>query len=455
MWQKIINHKILSFIKDKNIRLLIVVGLAFRLVLSLLYLHVSRFPDSGTFLELLDRLLAFNLKDYSGLRSPGYPLLMFFAFGSTILTAIYQFFLGVASSVLWYKTLINIKFTSKNALLIALFLESFLHVYFYETAILIETLALFLISIMVYELSNGYLENNSFKKDALMAFVLSFLTLTKPFFAYLPFLIFGFYVIKDFRFKKLFSKKIIIVVATLFTYFGWSYINKINTGYFVSTTFFGLNLSQNCVYFAENTSKDYEWIGNTYARYRDKLLAENDTITDENKKNDMAMTVWHAHNELLLKTDNNFPKLSSELGKYAVATIKKNPKEYAKQVVYRSWLDFWYPFLAWNKEEFVVPYVNDVLFFIWRIQHKVLYLIKLSFVLLIPFYIYLFLKNRKVTFSFMMIIIVFATSLLQGMVTYGTNAKYSFPFEFIMVIVVLQFIKKYVPLPYFAKKYLE
>ena len=47
--------------------------------------------------------------------------------------------------------------------------------------------------------------------------------------------------------------------------------------------------------------------------------------------------------------------------------------------------------------------------------------------------------------------IVFGTSFLQAIVTYGTNDRYSFPFEFIIIIAVFLYLKE----KGFASKYLN
>lgn len=67
--------------------------------------------------------------------------------------------------------------------------------------------------------------------------------------------------------------------------------------------------------------------------------------------------------------------------------------------------------------------------------------------LLVPFYVYQFFKKRKITFEIVMVAIIFLGSVLQGIVTYGTNVKYAYPYEFLMIIVVLLFFKKEVNLP--------
>ncbi|OXB17609.1 hypothetical protein [Flavobacterium reichenbachii] len=434
-------NKIFNSFFTKEIRILIGLGLLFRALLSVLYFHVTIFPDSEGYLFLAKKISEFNLDFYNGERSLGYPLFISLAFNSVVVTVVYQVFLGIITSVYWYKTILNFNFSSKKALCLTLFLQSFLQIHFYERIILVESLTLFFVSLLFYYLSSDYLESKNIKKDLAVGFVLGILVLIKPFYAFIPFVIYGLSVIKNFRFSKFISSKIIILIFPLLAYFGWSYVNKVNTGYFVSTTFFGLNLSQNCVYFAEKTTQEYHWIGSVYAKTRENIIVQNKKLQPENRKEE-AMTIWDAQNELIKKTDHNFPKLSAVLGRYAIATIKKNPLEYAKQVVLRSWFDFWKPKLYWNYNNFSFPFVNKIFLGIWYLQTLLIWFFKLSFVFLIPYYLIQFFKNRIISKEVVFITIIFAVSVLQALVTYGGNARFSFPFEYIMMLVVILFIKE-------------
>lgn len=426
---------------NKEIRVLIGVGLLFRILLSILYFHVTIFPDSEGYLFLAEKLLKLDLSFYNGERSPGYPLFISLAFGSTVLTVIYQILLGIVTSVYWFKTILNLNFDSKSALYVTLFLQSFLQIHFYERIILVESLTLFFVSLLFYFLSANYLESKNLKKDILIGLILGVLVLIKPFYAFIPFVVYGFTVAKNFKISRIINSKLIILLFPLLSYFGWSYVNKVNTGYFVSTTFYGLNLSQNCVYFAEKTTPEYNWIGSIYAKHRDKLIVENSKL-EPHLKTDIAMTIWDAQSELLPKTAHSFPKLSEKLGNYAVVTIKKNPWEYLKQVVFRSWFDFWKPKIYWDYNSFSFPFVNKVFLGIWYLQTILIWLFKLLFLLLIPYHFILFLKTRVITSELIFTTIIFLTSVLQALVTYGGNARFSFPFEYIMMLVVLLFVRK-------------
>ena len=202
--------------------------------------------------------------------------------------------------------------------------------------------------------------------------MLGFLVLIKPFYAYVPFLFYGLYTLKSFSFKKIINRRIIILIFPLISYFGWSYVNKLNTGYFVSTTYFGLNISQNCVYFVEKAPEKYKWIKDPYIKYRDEAIKEN---------KDVAMSIWYAYNDSVFnKYYNNFPDLSNELGKFGKETIANNQAEFFEQVISKSFLDFWKVFDMKPFVKFDNSSVDSIIGFIWKIQSFIIQIFKIVFV---------------------------------------------------------------------------
>lgn len=417
------------FLSDSYSRKLIFIGIAFRILFFLLFFSVTVYPMSNNFKFLTSILGNFAFEHYTGERTFGYPLLMAFCLNNNYLLAFVQLFLGVITWVFWYKTLLNLRFNKKVSFYLTLFLGSFIHIFLYETSVMLETAALLVISWIFYLLSNGYLDKSNRNTDWLMALLVAYLIMLKPFFVYVPFLVYGFSVLKDFRFKTFISHKIIIVLSGLFFYFGWSYVNKLHTGHFVSSTFLGLNLAQNCVHFAENTTEEYQELGKLYAKHREKAIQDNKNT---------AMSIWYAKDEIkqLINIDY-FPDYSAYLGEYAKVTIALNQEQYIKQVVTVSWVDFWKADVYWK---FIHPkssFFKSTLQYIWSVQEKILIGLKVIFIGLMPWYIILFIRKRKVTFELVVVTFVLATSVLQAVVTYGTNSRYSYPFEYLMIIVVV------------------
>ena len=425
---------------SKNLKILLSIEVLFRLVLfQIFYSSVTIFPDSEGYIDLAQRVSNFDFLNYNGLRSPGYPLLISFVNSNLYAVIFIQFGLGIITSVFQYKTLVYLGFSKRNSLIFALFISCFLNVFFFEACILVETLVLFLMSTFLYLLSKTSFQNQSLKFDLLMSFILGYLVLIKSFYIFIPFLLFVWLILNQANLKSVIRKGFVILIFPMLAFFSWSYVNKINIGQFSTSGISGLYLAQNCVYFAEDAPKEFDWISKTYVDYREKSIREN---------RDVAMTIWYAYEDGAYDKYNlTLPEFSVELGKFAKAAIKENPLAYLKQVITKSWFDFWKPTIYWNYDGFNFKYARKFLFGVWYLQSILIVLIKVGFQFVFGFHLIQFLKSRKFVLEFLLSSIVFSASVLQALATYGTNNRFSFPFEFMMIISVLLFLKNKVKLP--------
>ena len=421
-------HSLNSFLLQNPIWAIVLFSIISRLSIIALYWKVTIFPDTGSYTGLSDLLLRFNIEGYNGERTPGYPLLLAMANNWFPAVVVYQMRLGLVNAVYVYKTLLILRFSKSASVYSTLLLNSMIHVIFYETAILTEAVTLLLITVSYYHIIRLlFYEQPGYRQVLIISLLLGLLTIVKPFYVFLPFVICALYTIKNFSYSGIFNRSFILIFFSLLSFLGWSYVNKVNTGYFVSTSYYGITTAQNCVYFAEKAPEKYTLISSIYVKYRDRAIAEN---------KDVAMSIWDAHDELREKTGLNFIGLSHELGEFAKAAIINNPGDYAKQVAV-SWKDFWRTSIYWNYHDFNVRYSNKACQGIWYIQSFILVTLKIIFVLLLPYHIFLFFRDRKITPQFVIVAIVFSTSILQAVATYGTNSRYSYPFEFLIIICLL------------------
>lgn len=403
------------------IPILVVLGSAIRIGFYFLNHQIILRNDSATYLELAELISSGSVKGYFGGRSPGYPLLIAALGNSMQWMVLLQILLGISSSVVWYKILKYFGFTTIVSVLVSFFFSSLLQVLSYENTILIETVNLFFVSLLVYCIIKN--------KILYTTLCLTFLVLLKPFYIYLPFLILMYFGYNNRDWKLILKKGSLLVILPVIAFVSWSYVNFLNTGYFVSSTYFGLNKIQVCVNFIEKAPNEYNWIKVPYLKQRE--LHSIDGYGN-------PMCIWYAvDNGDFEYTKMGFPQLSNEFGKCADATIKSNFGLYLKQVVLLSFKEFW------NVEN-VIPHSMEktgLLKHLWKIEGVLLRIIKTIFLLLIPIYGFKFLKDKNFTIELLLVVTVLSTSVLQAMVSYGSNARYAFPFEFMMVTIVLLSIK--------------
>lgn len=408
-------------------RSIIAVALLVRLLVSLLYQHVTLYPDSNGYVALATRLMNFNLAGYEGERAPGYPLLLCLSGLCDPITVVFQSLTGIFTLILIYKILLLTGVGKKLSLGVILILACYLPAVFFELAILTETLTLFVMVLIFYVFLKMIVNQKyTFYSFLQVAVLCAFLILVKPFYVFLPFLLVVMLLLRRGHIDKAIGKYLLLMLIPLSAFWGWSYVNKVNTGYFVPSTYYGFNLAQNCVSFAENTTPEYVEIGRIYAKHRDHRISDKE----------LAMALWEAYPELKAKTRLPFPALSEQLYEYSIATIKKNPEAYLKQV-FISWRDFWKTSLYWEPYSFEVPEASGVVLYICYAERILLQLMKILFVLLIPLNLFMAFRKKDINPSFIISVTVFTASLLQALMTYGTNSRFSFPFEMLMVVSVV------------------
>lgn len=411
-----------SYFSRHSIVLILLVAIVLRAIISILYGHETLYPDSEGYFDLAKRLINFDLAGYTGERSPGYPLLLALADLSNPAIVTIQFFIGIINLCVIYQICILLGISKRHSEILTLAISLYIPAIFFEYAILSETMTLLFVSLLFYLVLKILKSNRGQIDYLLLALTCGILILIKPFYIFIaPLLALLIYITKK---TAILSSSILLFPSIIFL--GWSTVNYVNTGYFTSTTFYGFNLAQNCVHFAEKTSEEYKDIGDTYAEYREV----NDTTDLE-----VAMTIWQAYPELQARTELSFPDLSKKLFDYSIVTIKMNMADYAKQV-FISWRDFWKTSLYWEYDNFAINGSNVALKYICYAERILMQLIKIAFILLIPVCIIRSIRQRKVSFQLVAITIIASASVLQAMMTYGTNSRFSFPFEMIMVICV-------------------
>lgn len=397
------------------------------------YNDFSEAPDSWAFNHFVTELMNNNFDDYVGERTPGYPYVVYLLNHDKMAVVFTQLLMGIITAVFWFKTLINLNFSRKVAFYVTLFSSLYVQNFFYETFILAETFMLLLNSIVFYFLLNNYFEKKQIVVEILLSILLAILILVKPFFIFYPFLIFALYLLKNFSFRKLISIKLIIFILPMYAYFSWCSFVEERIGYFEPTAYFGLNLAQNCLFFAEKGPKEYDFIAQPYVKYREEMLQNGE---------DASMAIWKVWGgQHLAPKYTEFADVTNQFGKYAKATIAGNFGTYLYYSITNSWFDFWKVFDMKPYMKFEDNGFNSVVSVINSIQMVIVMILKFAFLLLSFYYLYDVIKYRKITNIMILLAFIHAAAILQALVVYGTNAKYAFPYEFFMLIVVMLFLK--------------
>lgn len=421
--------KLNTFINKHALVLILSIAVLVRVIIAITYSAITISPDSEDYITLSKLLTEFNLENYPGNRTPGYPFLLALANNNLVITVIFQLFLGLLSTYFLFDFSLRKTKNNNTAFWVAFITTSFMQFLFFEFAILTETLTAFLVifSFWIIERYQLFTAKTPKKYYLLLSIVLSWLYLTKPLFIYFSLGFSIFFFVKQFKFKKkdAFIKSAIVILIPFLAYFTWNNFNKQNIGYFTNTYYFGINLSQTATSFFEKAPNEDALIRDIFVRKRDSIVKEKDDKA-------YPMTIWYVFDELIKKTQLSPQDLSAELGRISKNLFKKHPDLYAKQVFKSSYLFFGYKdSMKWNAEKFNNKYFRYGFNYFWgHFQKHILVLLNILFLLFSVRTLFLFFKSKCSFFNMNLFIvcIVLSGALAQALVAFGSNSRFAFPF---------------------------
>lgn len=430
--------KLNYYILKRPLLNLLIYGVILRILIFVFYNSITLYNDSRNYIELSKYLLNFSLENYTGERTPGFPMLIAMVQGNLYLTVFFQTVIGLLNIALIYDFS---KLKTKNKVLsfwIAFVFSSFLHILFFEFSILTETLTLFLVLSTFWFIEKFKIlePNTSIKYYFLLSIILSCLYLTRPMFIYFPIGFFIFYIVKNYRFgfKRIILKATVIVILPLLSFYSWCSLNEKNIGYFTSSYYLGINLAQTATSFFEKAPEEDKLIRDIFIKHRELNQKHNSV----NKYH--PMTVWRAWKELKQKTKLSNPDLSNELGRISIGLFKEYPDLYLKQV-FISWKYFWRSSLSfWRINQINNQFVKKWSYRLWySCQQYLLILINVLFLFFSIKKIVHFIKNKFKLFDsdLLLVAIVISGSLAQALVVYGSNSRFCVPFFPLIVYFVI------------------
>lgn len=221
---------------------------------------------------------------------------------------------------------------------------------------------------------------------------------------------------------------------------GWSFYNYQRLAYFGITTLTGYNLTNHSGAFIEYAPEKYNVIAKIYLANREVQIANTDSH---------SMTIWRTIPEMMEKTGYSYTQLSRGLTRMSIRLFLTHPFLYGWSVL-QSWILFWNEPGWWVWQNAHNEITGRVLGYLWRAEKYLLVTLNLIFLISVS---YLFItkiiikkKYPKTPLSILALVIIILTcSILQALVEYGENARYSMqvkPFVILVVMLVLTSCQK-------------
>lgn len=396
-------------------------------------------PDTGTYVQAAKDLVSGDFSTGQGRRTPGYPLLLAAAGGDFDSVVALQVIGGLATTALIYWMALQLTRRHGWAVAAALAHGLNLQQLFTEGLILTEaasalsvavTLALLLLACTK---AAGTLRLGWMLLLVLLGVMAAYAMFIRPQFLVL-FLIAPLSVMWSCARQGAAAGRTLVAGAFVLApavalVLAWGAVQKEKTGYFTLSTQSGFGLVNHAIDFIELAP-------DAYAPARDVLKQTRERRIQEvgHSRN----TIWYAWPEIQRVTGWTLPGASRHLQAMCRQMFVEHPWRYARSVA-SAWVDFWTVPIFWKPEQ-VNPTVRSAVEATWWVQHKLLRLANLAFVLVVAAVCVWPAFRRRVQWDVALSAIaatVLMSSLIQALADQGASSRYHLPTQSLVVLVLL------------------
>lgn len=421
--------------------LLLLCGALVRLALLTGYEPVV-YPDTGTYLAAARDLVSGDHSVSQGRRTPGYPLLVA-ALGEdhdAIVAA--QVVAGLLIASLLFTVALHLGASPGLAFIVGLSYHLNLQQVFLEAALITETLSTLLVVAAISALlavRRRILRQQSAAGGLLLLGLLVGTTvLVRPQFVFLPLLVPAVLLLDAVRGSGRWrwpgatatGHVFLVSLPTAALILAWCLVVWVKVGVFTMSTQSGFGLMNHSVNYIELAPERDAVIRDIMLEHRARRLAV---------AGQTGNTVWYAWPEIREKTGLSLPEASREFKRISAELFVAHPWLYAKGVV-ASWISFWTVPILWQPEQVHPPWRASLLEGVWWVEHKLLRLANLGFVLLVAAVTTSAAIRRRVGWGLGLSAIsalVLASSAIQALADLGAGSRYHVTTQSLVVLVLL------------------
>ena len=405
---------------------IVVIAFGVRIAFASIY-SVATFRDSADYLLLAQQLKDWDLSANSGWRTPVYSILILLV--SFDLDAIWllQSLMGIIISIIIFLLISGATGSRWAGAIAALAQALALNQLALEASILTETAATLFLVATVYAVDRSWRLGWSMGWILLAAFFAALATLTRPTcIALLPVVVL-LALWKAPRPQPLAAAAFSGVVAL--PLLAWMLIQSATVGAFSISTLLGYNLTTHVNQIVERAPDKFSVIRDTFVEYRQKIAQEGGSQT---------MTIFSAKPAIQERTGMSTARLSNELTKMSINLIIDNPREYLKSVT-NAWIHFFFYLITMLKEDnFSSPWVLNFVYSLDWFQRWTFRLMYIGFLAVSLPLVYVGLIKRKgldpqLNTGVFLTLVVLTTSVLQALLQFGGNGRFSLPTQSLAV----------------------
>lgn len=417
--------------------ILVLVGALLRVGLWACYEPVT-YPDTGTYVSAARDLLAGDFSRSQGRRTPGYPLLIALVGEAPQNIFVAQLTAGLLISVLLFYVALLMTARPGFAFLAGMTYNLNLQQLFLEGAILSETASTLGVVAVVAAMLNVFRRLRAGRRASVMLLLLGVLAgaaiLTRPQYVFLPLMLplLVAYAVSGLRLPSGGAIKYasLATLPAVLLVLAWAAVLYVKVGFFTLSTQSGFGLVNHSIAFMELAPDRYAAIRDVLLKYREQRLA-----TVGHFRN----TIWYALPEIRQVTGLSLPEASREVQKMSFEMFAGHPVLYGISVA-QAWVDFWTVPILWNFDRLRPSWLASPLAALWWIEHKLLRIANVVFVLLV----FLVPISRRVRLRVgwdldltSISALILLSSIIQALADQGASSRYAVTIQALVVLVVM------------------
>lgn len=416
---------------------LLLVGAALRVALLGGY-PATAYPDTSTYVTAARDLVSGDYAQGQGRRTPGYPLLIA-AVGEVperIATA--QMALGLLTSLLVFQIAWAMTRRPWLAFAVGLIYQVNLQQLFVEKALLTELLSTASVMIVTCALLPTLSRMQRGGHALGMALVVGVLAgaaiLVRPQFIFLLLLLPALTITAVSPWRRPSARGLgyaaLVTLPAVVLVLAWATVLYNKTGYFTLSTQPGFGMANHSVEFVEHAPERYAVLRDILLKYRAQQIAATGHAGN---------SAWAAWPEIHRVTGWTLPEASRELQRMSLQLFIENPLPYGMSVA-RAWRDFWTVPILWEPDRIQPRWLGQVLPAVWWLEHKLLRVANLAFVVLTV----VVLVSRRTRLAVQwdlqataIAALVLSSALLQALVEQGSASRYSMTTQSLVVLLLV------------------
>lgn len=400
---------------------LLLVGLLVRVLVLLTYQTIE-LADSQAYRVAAEQIRLNDFREYTGLRTPGYPLFILACFRSAGLIWIAQSLLGVLTSVGVFRLVLNRVQRVLPAFVAGLIASLCLHMLLFEAMVMTETLSAFIL-VWSLVLLQGMVTAPTVRMSRAvgLGLLLAIGVMVRPGLLFLVPIYLAVLLVRPGGWANRIRRAGGYLLPIVLIIGGWSAFNWVKADYLGPSTLTGIQLCTHNIDFIDAAPDEF-------ADIRDAVMQH--WPAEERRSGKQRNGIWEVFPAVRQRSGETYGALSRRMTRMHLVLVKRCPGQYLSQI-YVAWNQFWLPHRDYIKLNLFRPRpVGMLMEILVTEERRWLSAINALFVLGSGVVCGLMALRRRLphVFDLTVVLVVSAAAIFHAITSGNDNSRYAVPF---------------------------